>query len=83
VIPVVGRTDADSHGLYDDVAMKITVPKNTGKVRVAMGLGGKFTVWNGKQGQHEFSITCRNRKQAEEIAAKINSKKHDGDIDIS
>jgi hypothetical protein len=56
------------------------VPPNTGKVRVAMGLGNKFTVWNGKQGQHEFAIPCRNRKQAEEIAKKINSKEHKGEV---
>lgn len=58
------------------------VPPNTGKVRVAVTLGNKFTVWNGKQGQHEFVIVCRNRKQAEEIARKINSKEHDGQINV-
>ena len=62
--------------------MKVKVPENTGKVRVAIGLGGKFTVWNGKQGQHEFVIFCRNRKHAEELARKINSKDHDGEIDV-
>ena len=59
---------------------KISVPPNTGKVRVAMGLGGKFTVWNGKQGKHEFVIVCRNRKQAEEVAKKINSREHSGEV---
>jgi hypothetical protein len=59
------------------------IPQNVGKVRVAMGLGGKFTVWNGKQGQHEFVIGCRNRKQAEEIARKINRREHDGEIEVS
>ena len=59
---------------------RIKDPQNAGKVRVAMGLGGKFTVWNGKQGQHEFAITCRNRKQAEELAKLINSKKHGGEV---
>ena len=59
---------------------KISVPPNTGKVRVAMGLGGKFTVWNGKQGKHEFVIVCRNRKQAEEVAKKINSREHTGEV---
>jgi hypothetical protein len=59
---------------------KIHVPANTGKVRVAMGLGGKFTVWNGKQGKNEFSIVCRNRKQAEEVARRINSREHQGEI---
>ena len=59
---------------------KLSVPPNTGKVRVAMGLGGKFTVWNGKQGKHEFVVICRNRKQAEEVAKKINSRDHNGEI---
>ena len=58
------------------------VPQNTGKVRVAMGVGGKFTVWNGKQGPHEFAIPCRNRKQAEEIARIINSKQHNGEVKL-
>jgi hypothetical protein len=59
---------------------KVSVPPNTGKVRVAMGLGGKFTVWNGKQGKNEFVIVCRNRKQAEEVARKINSREHNGEV---
>jgi hypothetical protein len=62
--------------------MKVKVPQNTGKVRLAMGLGGKFTVWNGKQGQHEFAIVCRNRKQAEELVRIINNKEHDGEVDV-
>jgi hypothetical protein len=59
------------------------VPQNIGKVRVAMGMGGKYTVWNGKQGKHEFSITCRNRKQAEEIAKILNSKDRPKEIEVS
>lgn len=59
---------------------KITIPSNTGKVRVAMTLGNKFTVWNGKQGKDEFSISCRNRKEAEALAKKINTKGHNGEI---
>jgi hypothetical protein len=59
---------------------KYTIPPNTGKVRVAMGLGGRYTVWNGKQGPDEFVITCRNRKQAQEVAEKINKKQHTGEI---
>ena len=54
---------------------KITIPPNTGKVRVAMTLGHKYTVWNGKQGKDEFALHCRDRKQAEAIAAKINGTK--------
>jgi hypothetical protein len=62
---------------------KIAIPPNAGKVRVAMGLGGRFMVWNGKQGKHEFSIPCRDRKQAEAIAAKINGKQHRGEIEVN
>lgn len=62
--------------------MKIAVPPNTGKVRVAMTLGGKYTVWNGKQGKNEFAIVCRNRKQAEEVAKIINSRQHNGEVNV-
>ena len=58
------------------------IPQNIGKVRVAMGLGGKYTVWNGKQGKHEFVIVCRNRKQAEEITALLNSKDRPKEIEV-
>ena len=61
---------------------KYTIPPNTGKVRVAMGVGGAFAVWNGKQGPNEFRILCRTRKKAEEVAKIINSKKHNGEIDV-
>ena len=61
---------------------KITVPQNCGSVRVAMGLGGKFTVWNGKHGRHEFFVACRNRKQAEDLAKKINEKRKEGEIEV-
>ncbi len=61
---------------------KLSVPQNVGKVRVAMGLGGKYTVWNGKQGKHEFSIACRNRKEAETLAALINKKGRPTDIEL-
>jgi hypothetical protein len=59
---------------------RYTIPPNTGKVRVAMGLGGTYKVWNGKQDKNEFVITCRTRKQATEIAEKINKKQHNGEI---
>ena len=58
------------------------IPSNVGKVRVAMALGGRFAVWNGKQGKHEFRILCRTRKQAEEIAVKINRKEHEGFVEV-
>ena len=59
------------------------VPQNIGTVRVAMGRGGKYTVWNGKQGKHEFAITCRDRKQAEEIAMLLNSKDRPKEIEVN
>ena len=58
------------------------IPQNVGKVRVAMALGGKFAVWNGKQGRDEFRIVCRNRKEATEIAERINRKEHEGFLEL-
>ena len=62
---------------------RYSIPQNIGKVRVAMASGGKYTVWNGKQGQHEFSITCRNRKQAAQLATVINSKDRPKEIEVN
>ena len=59
-----------------------TIPRNLGKVRVAKGLGHKWMVWNGKQGRGEFSIVCRDRKQAEEVAEIVNKKQHRGEIEV-
>ena len=61
---------------------KHSVPPNTGKVRVAVAIGGKWAVWNGKQGKNEFRILVRNRKQAEEVAKMINEKRHSGEIEV-
>lgn len=59
------------------------IPHNTGKVRVVMYLGGSFAVWNGKTDKkHEFRILCRTRKTAEEVARKINTKDHNGEIEV-
>jgi hypothetical protein len=58
------------------------IPKNIGKVRVAMTLGHKYTVWNGKQGPGEFVIHCRTRQQAQQIAQLINKKQHTGEIEV-
>ena len=58
------------------------IPEKLGKVRVAMALGGKFAVWNGKQGRGEFRIVCRNRKEATDIAGRINRKEHEGFIEV-
>ena len=70
-------------GALEDIVMaKYPVPPNTGKVRVAMGLGGKYAVWNGKQGKNEFRILVRTRKQAEELAKLINEKRHSGEVDV-
>ena len=59
---------------------KFTIPPNAGKVRLVMGLGGTYSVWNGKHGKDEFVIACRTRKQATEIAEKINKKQHNGEV---
>jgi hypothetical protein len=59
------------------------IPPNIGKVRVAMALGGKFVVWNGKQGRDEFTIVCRNRRQAEQIARLLNSKPRPTEVEVT
>lgn len=58
------------------------IPQNVGKVRVAMYLGHRWVVWNGKQGQHEFKIVCKDRKQAEAVAKILNTKQHNGKIEV-
>ena len=63
--------------------VRIKVPQNVGKVRVVMGLGGKYTVWNGKYGRHEFAIPCKNREHAKQIAEIVNKKLHNGEIEVS
>ena len=56
-----------------------TIPKNLGKVKLAVGLGNLWMVWNGKD---EFRIPCRSRKQAEEVVKIINEKRHNGEIEV-
>lgn len=62
--------------------MKYTIPQNIGRVRVMMAIGGKYAVWNGKDGRAKFEIVCRTRKLAEEVALKINTKDHNGEIEV-
>jgi len=61
---------------------RYNIPPNIGKVRVAMGVAGTFAIWNGKQGKNEFRILVRTRKQAEEVVKIINSKQHEGFIEV-
>lgn len=61
---------------------RYSVPSNTGKVRVAMGVAGTFVVWNGKQGKGEFRIHVKKRETAEQLAKLINSKQHEGSVDV-
>ena len=60
-----------------------TIHKNIGRVRVAVMSGNKYVVWNGKQGRGEFVIPCKNRQQADEIAKIINTKQHNGTIEVT
>ena len=62
--------------------MKYKIPPNIGKVRVMMAIGGAYAVWNGKDGRAKFEIVCRTRKLAEEVALKINTKDHNGEIEV-
>jgi hypothetical protein len=61
---------------------RYVIPHNIGKVRVATFQGGKFAVWNGKTGKHEFRILVRSRKQAEEVARIINTRAHNGTVEV-
>ena len=61
---------------------RYNIPQNTGKVRIAMGVSGTFAVWNGKQGKNEFKILVRSKKQAEELVKLINSKQHEGFVEV-
>jgi shikimate 5-dehydrogenase len=61
---------------------KYSVPPNTGRVRVAMGVGGAYAVWNGKTGKNEFRILVRTKKQAEELAKQINETRHGGEVEV-
>jgi hypothetical protein len=58
------------------------IPQNVGKVTVAMATGGAYAVWNRKQGKHEFRILVKTKKRAEEICKIINSKQHQGWIEV-
>jgi hypothetical protein len=62
--------------------MQYEIPPKTGKVRVAVTLGNRYVVWNGKQGKDEFKIACKNRRQAAEVAAKINQMKDGGVVNV-
>ena len=49
---------------------------------MAITLGNKYVVWNGKQGKHEFKIAFKNRKEATTAAAKINQMKGGGVLEV-
>jgi len=58
------------------------IPPNTGKVRVVMGLGGTYVVWNGKNDANEFKIVCRTKKTANQVMKIINEKLHNGSVEV-
>ena len=62
--------------------MKVVIPPNLGKVRLMMASGGKYAVWNGKDGRMKFEILCRTRKQAEDLIRIINAREHNGEIEV-
>ena len=62
--------------------MRYKIPPNLGKVRVMMAIAGTYAVWNGKDGRQRFEILCRTRKLAEETARIINTKQHNGEIEV-
>jgi len=62
--------------------MKHEVPANIGKVRVAVTLGNKYVVWNGKQGRGEFRIACKDKRQATQLAQQINQLREGGTVEV-
>ena len=58
------------------------IPPNTGKVRIVMGLGGTYVVWNGKNDKNEFKIVCRKKQTAQEVMKIINGKLHKGSVEV-
>ena len=62
--------------------MRHDVPPNIGKVRVAVTLGNKYVVWNGKQGPGEFKLLCRDKRQATKVAEQVNQLRDGGTIEV-
>ena len=62
--------------------MRHEVPPNIGKVRVAVTLGNKYVVWNGKQGPGEFKLLCRDKRQAAKVAEQVNKLRDGGTIEV-
>jgi len=56
------------------------IPKNAGKFTVVVARGGHFAVWNRKQGKAEIAIPVRTKKQAQEVADRLNRGQHNGKI---
>jgi hypothetical protein len=62
--------------------MRYEVAANIGKVRVAVTLGNKYCVWNGKQGPGEFRIACKDKRQATQLAQQINQLRGKGTVEV-
>lgn len=54
--------------------MLYKVPKNIGRCRQVMAIGGKYAVWNGKHGPDEFVLEFRRKEDAATACALINTK---------
>jgi hypothetical protein len=55
------------------------IPKNAGQFTV-VAAGRGVAVWNHKTGPGRVWIPCRDSQQAYDLCARLNSKKHDGEI---
>ena len=58
----------------------ITLPKHPGLFRVATARAGNFIVINDKTGKSQVIIPCQNKKEAEELCARLNKGDHNGVI---
>ena len=58
------------------------IPKSAGKFTVVVARGGHYAVWNRKSGRESISIPVRTKKQAEQIAMKLNRGEHNGKISV-
>ena len=59
---------------------RIQIPKNSGECQVIIASAGNYAVFNNKSGKNRIMIPCRDKAQADEIARRINTGDHDGEI---
>jgi hypothetical protein len=53
---------------------RIQIPKVAGRFRIVIALAGNYAVVNDRTGKNHVMIACRDKKQAEELLARLKSK---------